>query len=452
MVIGLDSAPPGLLFERFLPCMPTVQRLLREGAFGPLRSVVPPITVPAWACMTSGQDPGALGLYGFRNRATQDGRPTYAMKLSTARDIQAPFIWETLAQKGKKAVALFVPPLFPPRALSDQITGSLETVGCLLTPDARSSYAASYIGDRMDTVSLSEELNARFGDYIPDVIRHPHEPDETLYARLCTMTKQHFSIARHMWLTRNPDFLMMVEIGLDRFHHQFFDQLDTYGHRYYGLIDQCIQSLIEVMDENTAIMLVSDHGVKPLVGGFCVNQFLMDRKWLNLKDNVPERPFALKPEYIDWSRTRAWGEGGYYGRVFLNLRGRDPDGIVPPSEVATSLSKLKADFEDGPIPVQCFSADDLIALKHYKRALGHPPDLQVFFDNLNYRAIGSIGATPHLVDRAHPEASKHPALYRLDGANHDWDGIVVFSKKLYGQQRLPTSILHVHAFISEFMT
>ena len=57
------------MFDRFLDELPNLQRLMASGTWGPLRSVDPPITVPAWSCMTSGRDPGELGIYGFRNRS-----------------------------------------------------------------------------------------------------------------------------------------------------------------------------------------------------------------------------------------------------------------------------------------------------------------------------------------------------------------------------------------------
>src|SRR5204863_9885432 len=67
-VIGLDCAEPSLVFDQWLEELPNISRLVRSGTSGRLRSVDPPITVPAWTCMMSGRDPGELGIYGFRNR------------------------------------------------------------------------------------------------------------------------------------------------------------------------------------------------------------------------------------------------------------------------------------------------------------------------------------------------------------------------------------------------
>jgi predicted AlkP superfamily phosphohydrolase/phosphomutase len=43
---------------------------------------------------------------------------------------------------------------------------------------------------------------------------------------------------------------------------------------------------------------------------------------------------------IDWSRTKAWGDGGYYGRLLLNVQGREPQGIIPPAESEHIRQKL----------------------------------------------------------------------------------------------------------------
>jgi len=68
LVIGLDCVTPQLFFDHWLDQLPTIKRLVESSIHGPLKSCIPPITVPAWACMTTGKNPGQLGIYGFRNR------------------------------------------------------------------------------------------------------------------------------------------------------------------------------------------------------------------------------------------------------------------------------------------------------------------------------------------------------------------------------------------------
>ena len=67
-VIGLDCCAPDVVFndERLV----NIRRLMDLGLYGRLESVIPPITVPAWMCMTTSQDPGSLGVYGFHKGDT----------------------------------------------------------------------------------------------------------------------------------------------------------------------------------------------------------------------------------------------------------------------------------------------------------------------------------------------------------------------------------------------
>src|SRR5512142_62970 len=68
VAIGLDSASPELLFDRYAGDLPHLQSLMQRARWGTLESVVPAITIPAWASSVTGCDPGQLGIYGFRQR------------------------------------------------------------------------------------------------------------------------------------------------------------------------------------------------------------------------------------------------------------------------------------------------------------------------------------------------------------------------------------------------
>ena len=110
MVIGLDCAPPALVFDRLEAALPNLTKLRRRGAWGPLRSVAPPITVPAWACMVSGRDPGELGLYGFRNRVPG----TYDLSVADGDAVQVPRVWDLAGEAGKRVAVCYVPMTSPP--------------------------------------------------------------------------------------------------------------------------------------------------------------------------------------------------------------------------------------------------------------------------------------------------------------------------------------------------
>jgi predicted AlkP superfamily phosphohydrolase/phosphomutase len=129
LVIGLDCAAPALLFgdER----LGNIRRLMDAGCYGRLESVIPPITIPAWRCMVTSQDPGSLGVYGFRNRADH----SYGnLAIANSRSFKALSIWDYLALEGKRSILIGVPPSFPP----PKVNGI--SVGCFMTPSVDDDY------------------------------------------------------------------------------------------------------------------------------------------------------------------------------------------------------------------------------------------------------------------------------------------------------------------------
>jgi len=100
-ILGLDCAAPEVIFgdERLV----NIRRLMDTGVYGRLQSVIPPITVPAWMCMSTSQDPGSLGVYGFRNRSDHSYDK---LAFANSTSIKALAMWDQLAREGKKAVFL----------------------------------------------------------------------------------------------------------------------------------------------------------------------------------------------------------------------------------------------------------------------------------------------------------------------------------------------------------
>lgn len=413
MLIGLDCAAPELVFERYRDSMPHVSALMERGIWGKLRSSEPPITVPAWTCMVSGRDPGELGLYGFRNRVEGER----GLRVATAREVRVKRLWDWLGDHGKQVSVLFVPLTSPPSPVRGQM------VSGFLWPGEPTPWCYPR--------ALEAELTERFGPYRADVENFRSDDLQRIYDELLVMTEQHFAIAEHVWTQKSPDFMMMVEIGVDRLHHAFWRHIDPehprhepgnpwqdYGRRYYAELDARIGSLLKRTDEDTSVLILSDHGARAMHGGFCINEWLIREGYLVLKEPATV-PRALNPAQVDWTRSRAWAEGGYYARVFLNVAGREPGGIVPAeafhalrSELSQRLAELSDD--DG----QAIRAEVHIPQTHYRTARGFPPDLMVYFDELALRAVATVGTRSLIVT----ENDQGP-----DSCNHAWDGMFVFA-------------------------
>ncbi len=406
LVIGLDCAPPSLVFDRWADHLPHLSALRARGLWGPLRSTQPPITVPAWAAMTSGRDPGELGLYGFRNRHRSRD---YELRVATSADVRVKRVWDRLSESGKRVAALFVPLTSPPTP----VRGTM--VGCFLGAGDRWAFPPA----------KQRDLEARFGPYRRDVADFRTEELERVLGELDAMREQHFAMARAVLTEDQPDFLMMVEMGPDRLHHAMWQHMDP-AHRayragnpwearardYYAGLDAEVGRLVAEAGPEATVLVVSDHGARAMHGGVALNEHLRAAGWLALREE-PTSPRPLR-EVVDWSRTRAWAEGGYYARVFLNVRGREPQGVVDPAAVPETLAELERVLGslDG-VRVDCRRPADV-----YREVRGEPPELMVYLDDLALRALGTVG---HGAVRV-PTNDEGP-----DGCNHDWDGIAILT-------------------------
>jgi predicted AlkP superfamily phosphohydrolase/phosphomutase len=414
-VIGLDCAEPRLVFERWREELPNLSRLMDRGTWGPLRSVDPPITVPAWSCMMTGRDPGELGIYGFRNRMAHDYR---TMAVADSRAVDVDRVWDHFSRAGRRVIVVGVPQTSPPVPVNG------ELVSCFLTGDPRKDPFTYPAGLRAEVESL-------VGTYRVDVRSFRSNDRDRILAEVYEMTEQRFAVCRHLLDTRPWDFFMMVEIGLDRMHHAFWRFLDAEhprhepGHRYRDAIrnyciylDEQIGELLQRFDEDTTVLVVSDHGARPMQGAICVNEWLAQEGYLVLHE-TPGGPTPFSDASVDWSRTRAWGEGGYYCRLCLNVVGREPQGIVAPDEYELLLDELADRLERLPGPdgkaigTRAFRPHEL-----WREQRGIPPDLIVYFGDLGWRSNGSLGHGRHWTY----ENDSGP-----DDANHDRDGLCIVS-------------------------
>jgi predicted AlkP superfamily phosphohydrolase/phosphomutase len=415
LVIGLDCAAPQLVFDRWRDELPTLRGLMERGAYGRLQSTHPPITVPAWAAMMSSRDPGELGIYGFRNRQdySYDG---YAIANASAVHVER--VWEALAQAGHPVILLGVPQTYPVKPIHGCV------VGDFLTPSTKSPYT--------HPPELKAEVERVSDGYVFDVEDFRTPDKAALLTRVYAKTEKHFKVAKHLITTKPWDFFMLVEMGVDRIHHGFWSYMDPthpkyqagnpYEHAirdYYRYVDREVGELIGLAPADTVVLVVSDHGAKKMDGGICFNEWLMREGYLTLVSQ-PEQPTPIDKASIDWAKTQAWGDGGYYGRLFLNVQGREPQGTIAPQDYERVRQELIdkiaaiADPQGRPLGSKAYRPQEL-----YRAVNGVPPDLIVYFGDLHWRSVGSVGVG---------------SIYTFDNdtgpdeANHDWHGIFIMNE------------------------
>ena len=405
LVIGLDGAPPQWVFDRWLDELPNLRALTKAGSYGVLRSCDPPITVPAWSVMTSSRSPGTLGCYGFRNRP---GRGYACSTFADSRTVRVPRLWDVLSARGRPVVVLGVPQTYPPTPVQGVL------VSCFMTPDTERccyTYPAELVG----------EVERVVGPYVPDVTGFRTTDKARLLEDLQEVTDRRFLLAAHLLATRPWDLFFLVEMSTDRLNHglwRFFDpehRLYEPGSPYepgaldfYRSLDARLGRLLRFADDETSVLVVSDHGAKRLDGGVCLNEWLRREGYLVLK-REPAGPEPLTPDLVDWTRTIAWGAGGYYGRVFLNVAGREPEGAVAPGD----HERLRGEVRErlGALPAVAYTPEEL-----YAECNGTAPDLLVYFDDLHDRSLGQVGTDVVRVS----ENDTGP-----DDANHAHEGLYI---------------------------
>lgn len=385
-VLGLDCAAPEVVFgdERLV----NLRRLMEAGVYGRLESVTPPITVPAWMCMCTSQDPGSLGVYGFRNRLDYSYDK---LGFANSSSIKALSIWDQLAREGKKSVIVGVPPNYPPRRING------ISVGCFLTPDTTKN-------EFTHPASFKTKINELVGEYPVDVKNFRTDRKDWLKEEIFRMSQKQWKVVHWLLKEQEWDYFHFVDIGLDRMHHGFWNFFDEkhvqfepgnpYQNaipEYYLWLDEQIGKALELLDDDTLVLVVSDHGAQRLDGGIAVNEWLI-REGLLVLNEYPKTLTPFDKLNVNWSKTKVWSEGGYYARVFFNVQGREPNGVIPGNEYEAFQDEVQAKFEaltddkGQPLKSLVFKPKDI-----YEHVRNVAPDLIVHFGGLYWRSIGTVG-------------------------------------------------------------
>lgn len=418
-VIGLDCGDPALVFDQWRHELPNLRQLIEAGAYGPLTSSIPCITVPAWSSMTSGKDPGVLGFYGFRNRADYSYEN---MNMATGSIVKEPRVWELLGAAGKQVIVVGVPQTYPVKPVNGILISSF------LTPSVQRQYTHPN--------EFRYEIDRLLGGREYDVDVHQFRTDDKdfLLKQIYEMTEKRFIVLKYLLNNRSWDFFMFVEMGVDRIQHGLWHFMDSSHPRYepgnpyreaikeyYQYLDHELGQMLSQLDDDTVVMVVSDHGAKRMDGGICINEWLRREGYLVLKEEpVREgpRPVPFEKVEVDWEKTVAWGAGGYYARVFLNVQGREPHGLIPKADYEKVRDELAAAIEairdpnDQALDTTCFRPEAI-----YREVRNIPPDLIIYLGDLHWRSVGSFG---------------FDSIYTLendigpDDANHAQDGIFIY--------------------------
>ena len=448
-VVGLDGAT----FDLLIPLMdagllPNLARIRAEGAWGPLQSTTPPVTAPAWASFMTGVNPGKHGVFDFTVH-TEHG-----LSWANSRAIRSPTLWRILSRHGRRVGVVNVPVTYP----AEPVNGYL--IPGFLTPKNAAQFTYP--------PQLYDELASAVGKYTINVkIAGREKGDEAAVRALVTEIQDAVAAreaALHYLMDNYPtDFLMIVWMSLDKIQHVFWKYLDPGSDLYhtpegarrrelvlpcYEQIDDAIGRLLARADDRTTLLLMSDHGFGTLEKQVDLNRWLAARGLFRLrKGQVLLREVrrrlgiqnqALPPLHggvaadvskmacIDWDHTHAYcGEISGQG-IFVNLRGREPYGIVEPGQhyesvrdrIVEELSNWREPGTDHPIVDRVYKREELYTGPH----VGNAPDLLVTMRDYSYLLINSVRFAGRGYLRAVDDAS---GFHRPQGILMAWGQQVI---------------------------
>jgi predicted AlkP superfamily phosphohydrolase/phosphomutase len=431
--IGLDGAT----FDLIRPWaengqLPTFKKIMEGGAWSELRSTVPPVTASAWSSFMTGKNPGAHGLFDFMQRR----QGAYDLAPVSVLDRDGKAVWDLIGEAGKKVIVMNVPVTWPPQPVNGLvITG-------MLTPRGAEQYTYPR--------ELAGELRQQIGEYIvySDEV-YSKGRGEIFMQALVFSANQRVKAAEYL-LSKYPwDFFMLVFPETDTVSHGLWSSFDPTHHEHdpgqaaqwrdgiltiYRHLDSQIARLTANLDADTTVLLMSDHGHGPVRNFLYVNNYLAQRGYLKFKPNAAAqikrlafqlgltprtvyrillavglgklrrtldkrrggrgllKRFFLSFGDVDWARTRAYSIG-YIGEVHINLRGREPQGIVEPGadyehtreQVIADLQTLK--LPDGsPLVEYIWKKEEIYSGAH----LAEAPDILFLPRRLETIAFGDF--------------------------------------------------------------
>jgi predicted AlkP superfamily phosphohydrolase/phosphomutase len=410
-VLGLDGATWDVLEPLIHDgLLPNLARLRKQGSWGSLNSVFPPLSPVAWTGVMTGKNSGKHGIFEF----IEHSHNPLAGRVNSSRAIKSPLLWEIAQQYGKKTVAGGVPLSYPPRP-AKQFAGFY--LGDFLSPADAPDFSSD--------PAIFAELENEVGPYQPwSTSIHDGGNEAVVLADLHRFMEQHMKAIRFMMRRCEWDLFIFDLMATDRLQHELWQR-----------IDQHIGEIEADLPPDTAFLIISDHGFGPIEQYVNFNVWLLEQGLIALKDSfyvkqkhwfyrkgaTPEwmyglmtkfglgshrvsrfrgkqdslmdrlgESFFLSRRHIDWSRTRAYAQGNF-GQIFLNLQGRQPTGCVAPADVRPLLDDLKAALSTIPHPEtgeplveHVYERDELYAGPH----AGLAPDLTVVLTDWRYRTIG----------------------------------------------------------------
>ncbi len=310
VVISLDGAP--FTFVQKLLAqgeMPNLAAIVGEGNLSRMNSVWPTVSSVAWSSFMTGHNPGKHNIYGFLDRKPG----TYKTFIPNSRTMRSVTLWEIMSQAGKRVVVINVPVTYPPRPVNGVL------VAGFLSPSLEKCAYPPAVVPRLKELGYVIDAD-------PWACRQ--SKDKVLAEVNAALDSRRRALV-HFMENEPWDFFMVHVMETDRLHHFLWEQMEQEHPVYapaflevYRRIDDLLGEVRRKLPDDTTLIVMSDHGFCTLKKEVYVNHWLAGQGWLRFQKNPPQSLLDIHPESKAYSLDP--------GRVFINLRGREPGGCVEP--------------------------------------------------------------------------------------------------------------------------
>ncbi len=360
VVLGLDGVPHSMLKELMANgVMPNMSKLVAAGTLRRMESTLPSVSSVAWTSFRTGLNPGQHGITGFTDRRPR----TYKTYFPTTHSIIVSTIEEFASNIGLKTFVLGMPVNSPPVKVKDGVS-----IGCFLCPSLEKAISPPELISDLKEIGYKLDVNA--GLATSDPARFIKEIFE--------VTEGYRTAMFRFWERERWDMMMVHFMSTDRLHHFMWDQYDDPSApfhedflRLYRRLDEIIGEVAARLDENTLLLMLSDHGFCRIKSEVNLNLWLQQEGFLRFNTGTPK-----SLEDID-GRSQAFSL--IPGRIYINLKGREPRGSVEPgtefeevrARVAERLMQLRDPDGGAPVIARVETCESLYG----EDACGVAPDL-----------------------------------------------------------------------------